>query len=148
MPRTINLDFETSLHLIVDDVVDHQYDDKITETESECFYILSMNLEDVEYFEIVTGSVSTGRWELITIQNEECDAIYDDLIHNVDDMPLQTFISPLKQSKLGISYDEIQCKDGFELVGKMPSADPKCVKPESVEKLVMRGWATTGKTLN
>ncbi|QLH07140.1 hypothetical protein [Nitrosopumilus ureiphilus] len=55
--------------------------------------------------------------------------------------------SPLKQFRSGISYDDIQCKDGLELVGKMPYAHPKCVKPESVEKLTIRGWATTNKTL-
>ncbi|MGY5149551.1 MAG: hypothetical protein ACW9W3_05760 [Candidatus Nitrosopumilus sp. bin_68KS] len=55
--------------------------------------------------------------------------------------------SPLKQHAIGIPYDEIQCKDRFELVAKMPSADPKCVKPESVQELVIRGWASTNKSL-
>ena len=57
-------------------------------------------------------------------------------------------LPPLKQYASGISYDDIQCKDGFELVGKMHYADPACVKPESLEKLVMRGWATADKTLD
>jgi len=55
--------------------------------------------------------------------------------------------SPLKQFKSGIPFNEIECKNGLELVGKMPSVHPKCVKPESLEKLTMRGWATTNKTL-
>jgi hypothetical protein len=55
--------------------------------------------------------------------------------------------TPLKQFSSGIPFNEIQCKDGLELVAKMPSAHPKCVKPESVEKLTMRGWATTNKTI-
>ena len=55
--------------------------------------------------------------------------------------------SPLKQHKMGVKFDEIRCKDNFEIIGKMPYAHPKCVKPESVEKLVIRGWATTNKTI-
>ena len=54
--------------------------------------------------------------------------------------------SPLKQFKMGIKYQDIQCRDGLELVGKMPHAYPKCVKSESVEKLVIRGWATSNKS--
>lgn len=57
-------------------------------------------------------------------------------------------LSPLKQFKSGVSFDKIVCRDGLELIGKMPHVHPKCVKPESVEKLTMRGWATTDKTLN
>lgn len=68
-----------------------------------------------------------------------CDAIHDP--------PHSYILSPLKQYESGIPFDEIQCKDGLELVGKMPSAHPKCVKFESVEKLTMRGWATTNKTI-
>jgi len=86
----------------------------------------------------LTGTVY-GRSEIITIpetaQHETC------LNHDNCNLP------PLKQYTSGISYDDIQCKDGFELVGKMPYADPACVKPESLEKLVMRGWATADKTL-
>ena len=61
---------------------------------------------------------------------------------------VKTLTNPLQQYKMGIKYQGIQCKDGLELVGKMPYAHPNCVKPESVEKLVMRGWATTDKTLD
>lgn len=57
-------------------------------------------------------------------------------------------LSPLKQHEMGVRFQDIQCRDDLELVGKMPYAYPKCVKPESVEKLVMRGWATTDKTID
>ncbi len=56
--------------------------------------------------------------------------------------------SPLKQFKMGVKYQDIQCRDGLELVGKMPYAYPNCVYPESVEKLVIRGWATSNKSLD
>ena len=56
-------------------------------------------------------------------------------------------LSPLKQHEMGVRYNDIQCRDGLELMGKIPYAHPKCVKFESVEKLVMRGWATTNKII-
>ena len=56
-------------------------------------------------------------------------------------------MSPSKQDKIGVKFQEIQCKEGLELVGKMPYAHPKCVKSESIEKLTMRGWATTDKII-
>ena len=61
--------------------------------------------------------------------------------------PEYNVMSPLKQHEMGVGFHDIQCRDGLELVGKIPYAHPKCVKPESVEKLVMRGWATTNKTI-
>ena len=154
MPRTMNLNFETSLFLIVDDAVDGQhvfesentlYDDRITETESECFYILSMSLENVKYFEIVTGSVAAGKWESVVIENEECNYMYDEpLSRNGSVFPHhgyhQSNIPPLKQFKSGISIHEIQCKETLLLI-KKHDGSPACVKLESVTKLIERDWA-------
>ena len=56
-------------------------------------------------------------------------------------------MSPSKQYKMGVRFQEIQCKDGLELIGKIPYAHPKCVKPESVEKLIAWGWATSNKAI-
>jgi hypothetical protein len=55
-------------------------------------------------------------------------------------------LSPIKQLAAGIQYSDVQCRDGFELVVKTTSGHPFCVKPESVEKLIERGWATIRKT--
>ena len=127
IPRTTNLDFGYfSLHAI-------QSDDswiQVKETESECFYILEIPVNDSDYVEIVSSSVAAGRWEPVSILNQACGEF-----------------SLKQQIENRMSMLEIECKKGLELVGKMPSADPKCVKPGSVEELVMRGWATTNKTL-
>jgi len=53
--------------------------------------------------------------------------------------------SPLKQYQSGIQYHDIFCKDGFELVGKRTNGTPACVKNQSVEDLVYRGWATSDR---
>ena len=127
IPRITNLDFgHFGLHAIQTDGSWIQ----IKETESECFYILEIPVRDSDYVEIVGTSVAAGRWEPVSILNHACGEF-----------------SLRQQIENKMSMSEIKCKGGLELVGKMPSADPKCVKPESVEELVMRGWATTNKTL-
>jgi hypothetical protein len=55
-------------------------------------------------------------------------------------------LSPVKQLAVGIQYNDVQCRDGFDLVVKTTNGHPFCVKPESVEKLIERGWATARKT--
>ena len=49
-------------------------------------------------------------------------------------------LPPLKQFKLGISVEDVTCKEGLELIKKYDNT-PACVKPSSVTKLIERGWA-------
>ena len=49
------------------------------------------------------------------------------------------FESPLKQFKSGIEIDDIQCKESLTLLTKHDGS-PACVKPETAEKLIQRGW--------
>jgi hypothetical protein len=49
--------------------------------------------------------------------------------------------TPLKQVKLGISPNDVKCNAGMQLVFKTEDKSPACVKPQTVEKLVARGWA-------
>jgi len=51
--------------------------------------------------------------------------------------------SPLKQFKSGIPIDEIQCKKGLVFAQKGTNGNPICVKPESQQKLIERGWAVS-----
>ena len=48
-----------------------------------------------------------------------------------------SILPPLKQEKLGV---EISCKPGLVLITKYDGS-PACVKPETREKLIERGWA-------
>ncbi|NNL58094.1 MAG: hypothetical protein HKP31_01275, partial [Nitrosopumilus sp.] len=50
-------------------------------------------------------------------------------------------ISPLKQLQSGIPSDEIQCRESFILIPKYDNS-PACVKPETISKLIERGWTT------
>ena len=48
---------------------------------------------------------------------------------------------PLKQLKAGISQSELICMQSFTLVIKSEDNSPACIKPDSIPKLVARGWA-------
>ncbi|MBS3922019.1 MAG: hypothetical protein KGZ37_02575 [Nitrosarchaeum sp.] len=48
---------------------------------------------------------------------------------------------PLKQFKLGIPINDTKCSDDLRLVIKSSNSSPACVKPETVNKLLLRGWA-------
>ena len=56
--------------------------------------------------------------------------------------PLMASPSLKTQIKNGISPDFLTCTDGFELIFKLRDNSPACVKPQTAEKLIERGWAT------
>ncbi|MDE1766842.1 MAG: hypothetical protein KGI27_11315 [Thaumarchaeota archaeon] len=54
--------------------------------------------------------------------------------------------SPLTQFKSGIPASKVVCKQGFQLIIKAEDDSPACVKPDTAQILVEKGWAksTTG----
>lgn len=50
-------------------------------------------------------------------------------------------LSPLKQFKSGIATKDITCKEGLRLAIKAENNSPACVKPDTVQILLERGWA-------
>ncbi|MDE1813569.1 MAG: hypothetical protein KGI05_02785 [Thaumarchaeota archaeon] len=48
---------------------------------------------------------------------------------------------PLEQLNYGISAENIQCSNGLILVLKSEDGSPACVKPDTAQKLIERGWA-------
>ncbi len=50
-------------------------------------------------------------------------------------------ISPRQQVKNGIDPAYVTCRESLELIFKAIDNSPACVKPESAEKLIERGWA-------
>ena len=54
----------------------------------------------------------------------------------------EILLSPLKQVQSGISPQNVKCKDGLILVIRPESESPACVKHDTVEKLITRGWMT------
>ena len=47
---------------------------------------------------------------------------------------------PKKQMAQDVDSKDVICKPGLELIFKKTDRMPACVKPESLEKLVARGW--------
>ena len=54
-----------------------------------------------------------------------------------------TTLAPLKQLNSGILPLDIECKKELILIFKISDGSPACVKPETKEKLIDRGWART-----
>ena len=47
---------------------------------------------------------------------------------------------PLKQMKSAIKAETVVCNEGWELIFKSSDESPACVKPNTAEKLIQRGW--------
>jgi carboxymethylenebutenolidase len=54
---------------------------------------------------------------------------------------LAYFPSPLKQIQDGTKPINVTCTEGLELVLKFSNGQPACIRPDSVAKLIERGWA-------
>ncbi len=48
--------------------------------------------------------------------------------------------SPLKQFKSGIVSSDVKCKEGLQFIQKNENGQPACVKPQTMDKLIERGW--------
>ena len=59
-----------------------------------------------------------------------------------------TILSPLEQFRSGITSSNIQCKQGLELIFKASDDSPACVRPLTVTKLVLWGWAKSTNDTN
>lgn len=51
--------------------------------------------------------------------------------------------TPVKEIKLGISPNDVQCKADLRLVFKITDGSPACVLIFTKDKLVQRGWAAS-----
>ncbi len=51
-----------------------------------------------------------------------------------------TLLSPLKQLKSGVLAKDIACNQVFQLILKAEDGSPACVKPDTFQKLIERGW--------
>lgn len=94
--------------------------DAIRESD-ECFYYLTFETEKSEKIEIVFA-----HWPEFPEVVENCETFA---------------VSPPKQISLGASPKEVQCQKELVLITKSSDGSPACVKPETKQKLIERGWA-------
>jgi hypothetical protein len=52
----------------------------------------------------------------------------------------RNLLSPLKQSELGVPSDKIECRSDLQLIIKSENNSTACVKQQTVQALVKRGW--------
>jgi len=57
-----------------------------------------------------------------------------------ENLIIQSDSSPLKQFKTNIPLPNILCKSGLVLIFKVSDGSPACMKSETAQKLVERGW--------
>ncbi|MDE1827299.1 MAG: hypothetical protein KGH83_06890 [Thaumarchaeota archaeon] len=50
-------------------------------------------------------------------------------------------LGPLEQFKSGTPSLDVKCNDGLQLILKAEDASPACVKPDTAQILIERGWA-------
>ena len=55
----------------------------------------------------------------------------------------ENILPPKHQTAMGVSPNDVICKEGLELLIKKGDNMPACIKPESSERLLERGWAKT-----
>ena len=73
---------------------------------------------------------------------EWCMPSYGEKCIELEKNRIPVILSPLRQFKSGVLFDEIQCDDNLILIQKYDET-PACVKPETKTKLIERGWLRT-----
>lgn len=87
------------------------------------------------YYMILENGLQSMDWNFVVRKNY-VGAALDPTVYPIQ----QEILSPLKQFKLGVPVDQIQCNDSLVLVTKN-NGSPACIKPETKIKLIERGWA-------
>jgi len=80
-----------------------------------------------------------------SVENTYPQELTPEIIEEMEEMAKILNLPPLKQFKIYETdnpYD-INCKSGLDLIVKKSNGLPACVKPETAEKLIDRGWAAT-----
>ena len=109
--------------------------------------------QEIETF-VVMGTLPPDQkwgkyWESLSLSNDS-KYVYDTCMAEFIDKANPTdyalnnldiiYPAPLKQIDSGLFANEIMCKDNLELILKY-SGSPACVKPKSINILILRGWA-------
>jgi len=72
--------------------------------------------------------------------DEEKQELREEFLENAKDMQL-AWISPRHQMNVGVSADEIECREGFSLVMKASNGVPMCLKATTALKMIEKGIA-------
>lgn len=89
------------------------------------------------------------KWRFVPIQVTNYIATVSDNRGNVgmdfnsilDVTKSQTVSSPLEQLRFGVDFNSVICRQDLQLVIKSEGSSPACVKSDTVQKLMEKGWA-------
>ena len=129
MPRATNLDFETTLWVLNSD----NEESIIHETESECHYILLINVKNSNKLEIFTSSVAAGTWESVVINNPICQTNVD---HSYDENEIKQ-LTLKEQLRENFDWDDIICSNPVHVLTERSNGKIACVNQSTAEKF---GW--------
>jgi len=97
--------------------------------------LMGIDIEGNYHYNLQTSKLSPGKYEF------EINYGPAGTGDRITIEPNLKFWTPLKQFQMGISINEIQCKENLILVHKYDGS-PACVENETKKTLVERGWAT------
>lgn len=86
---------------------------------------------------------ATPSWDEDFFQRYQPFSFFDTMETVSENSPDETeWVQPKKQFRDGIPSDEIKCRESLILIQKYDGS-PACVKPESISKLIERGWTNS-----
>ncbi len=92
----------------------------------------------------IPSHVIGGGWYIVA-KSDEGNWVKEIMVntHGVSIMTLHipSDLPPLKQFKLGTLAKDVKCENDLQLVVKAEDGSPACVKPDTAQKLIERGWA-------
>ncbi len=104
---------------------------------------VSDSVQPTDYYDIwwnIVAKNQTGNM-MESMQFHRNLPIAQNLPHYYSGPVVITLESPLKQFKSGVTTQNIACKEGFVIAIKKQGHQPACVDPDTVSKLVLRGWS-------
>lgn len=102
--------------------------------------IVGLNESDISNSKLFKFFTATYNCPVMSSQTPNVEIIsYDNIISKNFVIPADQ-LSPLQQFQSGM-IKEIQCKQGFTLIKKSEDSSSVCVKPDTANVLIERGWA-------
>jgi hypothetical protein len=84
-------------------------------------------------------SLQVSKGDTVTVLFQDSTIMTSE--HSISSTQVEESItSPKNQIENGVFLDQVKCKEGLELIIKLSDNSPACVKPETKQKLIERGW--------
>jgi len=120
----------------------------ITKDQQDIVIQTLQNAQDkcIRYQTIAMNQIPPDLREITDFEAKCLVKILDFALEN-ENQPIENrkFISPKMQIFCEVPPDMVRCNVSLQLIFKSTDGSPACVKPETAEKLIERGWATNSE---